>query len=179
MGKSTLVRAAVERRPDLVLSVSATTRAPRAGETDGVHYRFYDRATFEKMRDAGELLEWAEVHGEHLYGTPRAPVEEALAAGKKVLLEIDVQGARQVKDGRRDSVTIFVLPPTWEVLEGRLEGRGTEAAGAVARRLRTALRELASEDEFDERIVNDDLDESVAELLRIIDERNHTGGKSP
>lgn len=170
------MRAAVARRPGLVLSVSATTRPPRPGERDGSDYRFVDRAEFERAREAGEFLETAEVHGEHLYGTPRRPVDDALVDGRTVILEIDVQGARQVKRALRGAVTVFVLPPTWEVLEGRLQGRGTEPAEAVTRRMRSALRELAAEDEFDERLVNDDLDESVEELLRIIDERKGAPG---
>lgn len=152
----------------ILISVSATTRAPRPGEQDGRDYHFVSRSEFERMRDAGEFLEWAEVYG-GLYGTPRAQIEEARAAGRLLLLEIDVQGARAVRRAEPDALLIFVEPPTWEVLEQRLERRATEDQNSLALRLKTALKELAAADEFDRLLVNDDLEEAVKELLRVVD----------
>lgn len=168
VGKGTLVRALRERHPDVWLSVSATTRDPRPGEQDGVAYHFVSDAEFDRMIAQGELLEWAVVHGVHRYGTPRKPVEEHLAAGTPSILEIDLQGARQVRESMRDALFVFVEPPTWEALVARLEGRGTEDEHERTRRLETARAELAAASEFDVILVNDDLDIAVAELEHIV-----------
>jgi guanylate kinase len=166
----------LSRHPDLVLSVSATTRAPRPGEREGFEYYFVSRDEFERGRDAGELLEWADVYGE-LYGTPREPLKRALAAGKGVLLEIDVQGARSVKRAMPDALLIFVAPPSSEALEARLRARASESPDALKRRLDTALEELKAANEFDVTVVNDDLDRAIEELDRILFEPKE--GASP
>ena len=155
--------------PDVTLSVSATTRSPRPGELDGADYHFVDRGTFEAMAADGRLLEWAEYAG-NLYGTPRAPVEEAIAEGRVVLLEIEVQGALQVKERVPDALLVFLVPPSVEELERRLAGRGTEDAATVARRLGVAQRELAAKDAFDHVVVNDDLERCVAEVRDLIEQ---------
>lgn len=167
VGKTTLVKALVRRNPAFVLSVSATTRAPRAGEADGVDYRFLDRDEFARLRDAGEFLEWADVYGEW-YGTPRQAVEEARSQGKTVVLEIDVQGARAVKRAVPDALAVFVEPPNWETLEQRLERRATEDPASMAVRLRTALREVAAADDFDAVVANDRLGEAVENLEALV-----------
>jgi len=166
-GKSTLVarlRAAV---PGLGFSVSWTTRPPRPGEVDGREYRFPDEPRFRALAADGGLLEWAEVHG-RLYGTARADVEEALAAGRDLLLDIDVQGAEQVRRSGLPAVSILVLPPDRATLEARLRGRGTEDEATLARRLGNAAREVACWPEFDYVVVNDDLDRAVAGLVAIV-----------
>ena len=166
-GKSTLVarlRAAV---PGLGFSVSWTTRPPRPGEVDGREYRFPDEPRFRALAADGGLLEWAEVHG-RLYGTARADVEEALAAGRDLLLDIDVQGAEQVRRATLPSVSVFILPPDRATLEARLRGRGTEDEATIARRLGNAAREIARWVEFDCLVVNDDLDRASAELAAIV-----------
>lgn len=168
VGKTTLVHALLERRPGLALSISATTRPPRPGEVPDVDYRFVSRDSFERMRRAGQFLETADVHGE-LYGTPRGPVEEALAARRDVVLQIDVQGARAVKELVPGAVTIFVEPPSWEALEARLRSRRTEDEARVRVRLDTARRELAEAGLYEHRVVNDDLDRAVDEVDRILD----------
>jgi len=154
--------------PNLVFSVSHTTRAPRAGETDGVHYHFVDQAAFRAIRDlqATGFLEWAEVHG-NLYGTSLAEVEARQQAGCDVLLDIDVQGAAQVRQ-RSAPVTVFIAPPSLPVLEQRLRGRGTENEATIAKRLNNARKELASAGAYDYMIVNDQLDEAVESLRSII-----------
>lgn len=154
------------QRPDLWLSVSATTRHPRPGETDGVEYRFVDRAAFARMVETGDLLEWAEFAG-NLYGTPRAPVLERLAAGCPVLLELDLQGARQVRHAMPEALLIFLAPPSWEELVRRLVGRGTEPESVIAERLAMARSELAAEPEFDRTLVNTSVQDVVAELLAL------------
>ncbi len=159
----------LQRRPEIVLSVSATTRSARPGEQDGVNYRFIDDATFDRLISENAFLEWADVHGSR-YGTLRADVTEPLRAGKTVLLEIDVQGARSVRGAEPGALLVFVEPPGWDVLEERLRGRGTEAEDAVAVRLSNARREWAEADGFDVRIVNDDLESAVERLTRILDE---------
>lgn len=169
VGKSSVVAQLRAQRPDLVFSVSATTRAPRAGEIDGVHYRFVDHAGFESMIARGQLLEWAEFAG-HLYGTPAEPVEEALAAGNDVLLEIELQGARQVRDSAPGAIRVFLAPPSWEVLVDRLQGRRTESAEVIERRLATARVELAAEGEFDHTVVNASVEEAAADILGLLDE---------
>lgn len=173
VGKSTIVARLVERHPDYVVSVSATTRAPRPGEVEGREYRFVTREVFARMRDAGDLLEWAEVHGEW-YGTPRASVEEARAAGSTVILEIDVQGAREVKRAAPDALTVFVEPPDWETLERRLEERATEGPEQQARRRWTALKEVAAAQEFDVLLTNDRLEDAVRALEALV-ERTRKG----
>lgn len=162
---SAQIRAA---HPEVWISLSVTTRAPRPGEVDGMHYCFVDDARFDAMVQAGELLEWAVVHSSHRSGTPRRPVEEALAAGRTALLEIDLQGARQVREAMPDALFVFLAPPSWEELVRRLVGRGTESAEAQAQRLETAVRELAAESEFDATIVNVDVVTAAADLVRLM-----------
>lgn len=168
VGKSSVVTELRSRRPELVFSVSATTRAPRPGEIDGVHYHFVDRDRFESMIAGGQLLEWAEFAG-HLYGTPAAPVDQALAAGRDVLLEIELQGARQVRVNAPAALRVFLAPPSWQVLVDRLEGRRTESEEVIARRLATARVELAAEGEFDHAVVNDSVERAAQEVLSLLD----------
>lgn len=167
VGKGTVharVRAALR---DSVLSISVTTRRPRPGERDGVHYHFVDREDFDQLVGAGGLYEWAEYAGQS-YGTPRRPVRDAVAAGKVVVLDIELQGALQVKEQDPDALLIFLVPPSFEELERRLRQRGTEDDDAIERRLERAREELAEGDRFDVRIVNDDLERCVAEVLATI-----------
>jgi len=145
--------------------VSVTTRPPRTGEIDGVHYHFVDSVGFDRMVEAGELLEWAVVHGVHRYGTPRRPVEAALSQGRPALLEIDLQGARQVRRTMPGAFFVFLAPPSWDEMVRRLVGRGTETPDERARRLDTARDELAAEAEFDVTIVNDDVTRATDELV--------------
>ena len=166
VGKGTVSADIRARYPEVWLSVSATTRPPRPGEQDGRHYHFVDPATFDAMIASGELLEWAVVHGHHRYGTPRRAVEEALAAGRPALLEIDLQGARQVRRSMPESRFVFLAPPSWDELVRRLVGRGTETPEERERRLATATRELAAESEFDVTIVNDDVHRATDELVQ-------------
>ena len=154
--------------PDVWVSVSVTTRRPRPGEVDGVDYVFVDDAEFDRLIAAGDLLEWAEVHGVARYGTRRSAVEEHMAAGHPVLLEIDIQGARQVRKHLPEALLVFLAPPSSEELERRLVGRGTEDAGERARRLRTAEGELAAMKEFDVTIVNHDVATAAAELVDLL-----------
>jgi guanylate kinase len=168
VGKGTVARRILETNTDIVLSVSATTRQPRKGEIDGESYFFLSDAEFDRLIESGEMLEFAVVHGTHRYGTPRQPVLAAIEAGKNVLLEIDIQGASQVKEQMPEAITVFIAPPSWDELVRRLEGRGTEAAGEMQRRLATARIELQSQDQFDHVVVNDDVAkcaQSVVELL--------------
>nr|WP_255472073.1 guanylate kinase [Quadrisphaera setariae] len=165
VGKGTVAADVRARYPQVWLSVSATTRAPRPGEVDGVHYLFTSEADFDALVQEGQMLEWAVVHGRHRYGTPRGPVERALTAGTPVLLEIDLQGARQVKAVMPDAHFVFLAPPSWEELERRLVGRGTEGPEERERRLSTARVELAAEGEFDTTIVNDDVSRAADELV--------------
>ncbi|MFP5348042.1 MAG: guanylate kinase, partial [Actinomycetes bacterium] len=150
VGKGTVAADVRARYPEVWLSVSVTTRPARPGERDGVHYHFLDDATFDVMAAGGELLEWAVVHGRYRYGTPRRPVEEALAAGRPALLEIDLQGARQVRASMPDARFVFLAPPSWDELVRRLVGRGTEDRAEQERRLAKARVELAASCEFDE-----------------------------
>ena len=166
-GKTTLAHRLVAASDRFVFSISATTRAPRGGEQDGVDYYFVSDDNFEAMIDAGELAEWATVHG-RLYGTPRAALEAAALRGEHVVLDIDVQGARQIRDSVPDARLIFVLPPSVAVLMKRLTGRGTEGAGEVERRLRSALDELQAASEFEHRVVNDDLDRCLEQIEEIV-----------
>ncbi|PCN47915.1 guanylate kinase [Curtobacterium sp. 'Ferrero'] len=165
VGKGTVSAYIREHFPDVNLSVSATTRKPRPGEVDGVHYYFVDDAEFDRMIRDRELLEWATVHNSYRYGTPRPPIDRALDAGDRVMLEIDLQGARQVKDAMPEAVLVFLLPPSWEELVRRLIGRGTESPEEQARRLETAKVELAAQDEFDVKIVNSDVSTAAHEVV--------------
>ena len=167
VGKGSVVQVLRGRHPDVWLSVSVTTRPPRPGERDGVEYFFVDQAEFDRMVAAGELLE----HDAHLgasYGTPRGPVEDHLAQGTPVLLEIDLQGARQVRARMPDSQLVFLAPPSFDELARRLVGRGTEDAAAVRGRLDRARMELAAEDEFDVVVVNDDLEAAADRLVALM-----------
>ncbi|OYO24273.1 guanylate kinase [Enemella dayhoffiae] len=168
VGKGTLVAGLLARHPEVWLSTSVTTRAPRTGEVDGVHYHFISEAEFDQLLAADGLLEWALVHGSARYGTPRRPVEEAVAAGRTVLLEIELQGARQIRQSWPEASFIFVAPPNWDELVHRLEGRNTETAAQRERRLATARTELAAQDEFDHVIVNAELRQAVDELVGLI-----------
>ncbi|MBN9064715.1 MAG: guanylate kinase [Rhizobiales bacterium 65-9] len=169
-GKTTLTRALLDKDNSLHLSVSVTTRPRRANEVNGVHYHFLKSVReFEMKREAGELLEWAQVHGEHFYGTPREPVEKALMEGRDVLFDIDVQGAAQVtKAMRRDVASVFVLPPSVAELHRRLQRRAAEDETLIRRRLATARKEIARWSEYDYVIVNDDLDRAFSDLRAIL-----------
>lgn len=162
-GKTTLVRALVERHPEYRFSISYTTRGKRSTETDGEDYVFVDEAEFERLRSAGELLESARVF-DHYYGTSRSQVERYLEAGHDVILEIDWQGARQVRETMPDSVSVFILPPTREELERRLRGRRTDSESVIRRRLRDALSDMSHWAEFDYCIINENLERAVLEL---------------
>jgi guanylate kinase len=165
VGKGTVSADIRARYPEVWLSVSVTTRPHRPGERHGEHYWFVDEAEFDRMVGEGELLEWAVVHGRHRYGTPRRAVEEALAENRPTLLEIDLQGARQVRDTMPEALFVFLAPPSWEELVRRLVGRGTETAKERERRLHTARVELAAEKEFDVTIVNADVHQAADELV--------------
>ena len=167
VGKGTLVAALLQRHPQIWLSISATTRAPRAGELDGQHYFFLSRPQFEADVAADGLLEWAEFAG-NCYGTPRRPVEEQLAAGRPVLLEIELEGARQVRRSFPSGFQIFIQPPSFEELERRIRGRGTDSEEAITRRLERARVEIAAADEFDAQLVNADLDQALLELEQLM-----------
>jgi len=169
VGKSTVVRCLRERVPDLHFSVSATTRAPRPGEVDGVDYHFVSPERFQQLIDQGALLEWAEIHGGlHRSGTLADPVRAAAAAGHPVLIEVDLAGARSVKKAMPEAITVFLAPPSWADLEARLVGRGTETPEAMQRRLQTAQVELAAQDDFDEVVVNRRLESACAELVSLL-----------
>ena len=167
VGKTTVARALVEQSPDLAFSVSATTRSARPGERPGVDYYFVARSEFESMIEQGLLLEWAEVHGE-LYGTPEANLEAAERDGEQLILDIDVQGAAQMVAARPDTVTIFLLPPSFGVLMERLRGRGSEDASRLRRRMETARSELEAMSAFQYMVVNDRLEEAVGRIRSII-----------
>jgi guanylate kinase len=167
-GKTTLTRNLLEQEENVSLSISVTTRERRPSEIEGVHYFFLSKRRFENMRDSGELLEWAEVHG-NFYGTPREPVEKALAEGRDVLFDIDWQGTRQLLEKMRDDVvTVFVLPPTAEELKARLERRAEDSKAIIAQRLQNAFEEIAHWREYDYILVNRDLDKSFARLRAIL-----------
>lgn len=168
VGKGTVATYIQNHEADILISVSATTRLPRVGEVDGVNYFFVDDAQFDQMVADGEFLEWARVHNAFRYGTPRKPVEEALAAGKRVLLEIDLQGARMVKEKMPSAYRVFLMPPSWDELVRRLTGRGTEGPEEQARRLETAKVELASVPEFDAVVVNDDVARAAREVVSLM-----------
>ncbi|GAA0465213.1 guanylate kinase [Streptomyces sp. NPDC046215] len=167
VGKSTVVAHMRKAHPEVWLSVSATTRKPRPGERDGVHYFFVDDEEFDKLVANGELLEWAEFAGNR-YGTPRQAVLDRLAAGEPVLLEIDLQGARQVRTSMPEALLVFLAPPSWEELVRRLTGRGTESPEVIERRLAAAKVELAAESEFDVTLVNTSVEDVARELLALL-----------
>jgi guanylate kinase len=171
VGKGTVSAHVREHFPEVWVSVSATTRRPRPGEVDGVHYHFVDADEFARMERDGELLESAVVHGRNSYGTPRGPVLEALAQHRMALLEIDLQGARQVRQSMPEALFVFLAPPSWDELVRRLVGRGTEDEEERARRLETARVEMAAEKEFDVTIVNDDVRRAAEELVSLM--RSH------
>ncbi len=168
VGKGTVSAEIRARYPEVWLSVSTTTRPPRPSEVEGVHYHFVDDATFDRMIAEGAFLEWALVHGRNRYGTPRQPVLDHLAAGQPALLEIDLQGARQVRETMSGARFVFLAPPSWEELVRRLVGRGTEGPDERERRLATARVELAAESEFDHVIVNDEVSLATDELVRLM-----------
>jgi guanylate kinase len=169
VGKSTVVRCLREHVADLFFSVSATTRAPRPGEVDGVDYHFISAQAFQQLIDSGALLEWAEIHrGLHRSGTPAEPVRDATAAGRPVLIEVDLAGARAVKEVLPEALSVFLAPPSWEALEQRLAGRGTETPEVMERRLATARAELAAQNDFDVVVVNRRLEAACAELVSLL-----------
>jgi guanylate kinase len=169
VGKSSVVRRLRADLPELFFSVSATTRDPRPGEVDGRDYRFVGADCFDRLIERGELLEWAEIHGGlQRSGTPRRPVEEALACGRPVLVEVDLQGARTIKATLPEAVTVFLEPPSFDELARRLRGRGTESEEQFGRRLDTARAELAARGEFDVAVVNDDLTAVTARLVELL-----------
>jgi guanylate kinase len=169
VGKSSVVRCLRERIPNLHFSVSVTTRAPRPGEVDGVDYHFVSAARFQQLIDQGALLEWAEIHGGlQRSGTLAEPVRAAIAAGLPVLIEVDLAGARAVKRAMPEVIAVFLAPPSWEDLEARLIGRGTETPEAMQRRLDTARTELAAQHDFDEVVVNTRLESACAELVSLL-----------
>jgi guanylate kinase len=167
VGKGTLLRHLRQRHPHLYLSTSATTRQPRPGEVNGKDYYFVSRAEFEQMIEKGELLEWAEFAGNY-YGTPRQPVEVQIERGNQVILEIELNGARQVAQSFPEALKIFIMPPSPDELERRIRDRGQDDDAAIARRLDRARVELAAADEFDVQIVNDDLEHAIAELEAVL-----------
>jgi guanylate kinase len=167
VGKGTLIKMLLERFPNLALSVSATTREPREGEVDGRDYHFLTEEQFQERRDAGDFLEFATYSGNH-YGTLNSELDRCLQKGRSVVLEIEVNGAGQVRAARPDSVQIFIAPPDPAVLRERLSGRGTDSAEAIDKRLKTAEQELAAQDDFNHLIVNGDLDQAATELESIV-----------
>ncbi len=181
VGKGTVAAYVRENDPEILHSVSVTTRPPRPGEVHGTHYFFIDNETFDRMLAGDELLEWATVHNKFRYGTPRKPVIEASRLGTAMLLEIDLQGARQVRASMPEAHLVFLEPPSWDELVHRLAGRGTEDEAERARRLETAKVELAAADEFDAVIVNDQVPRAAAKLVEVIRAAasEHAGGASP
>jgi guanylate kinase len=169
VGKSTVVRCLRDRIPELHFSVSVTTRAPRPGEVDGVDYTFVSAQRFQQLIDDGALLEWADIHGGlHRSGTPAEPIRAATEAGRPVLIEVDLAGARAVKKAMPEAITVFLAPPSWEDLERRLTGRGTETAEVMARRLATARDEMAAQNDFDIVVVNAELESACTELVSLL-----------
>ena len=163
VGKGTLVQILLQRHPEIYLSISTTTRSPRPGETYGEHYYFVSRTDFEKMISDRHLLEWAEFAGNY-YGTPRLPVEQQIAEGKTVLLEVELDGANQISTSCPDALRIFILPPSFSALEQRLRDRATDSSSAINSRLKRAQIEIASAGEFDVQITNDDLETALHQL---------------
>ena len=168
VGKGTVVDYIVNNFPGIHLSVSATTREPRPGEVDGKNYFFLTHEEFDNLIDNGEMLEYATVHGLNKYGTPRKPVIEALNRGEHVILEIDIQGARQVRQTMPEAKFIFIGPPSWDELVRRLTGRGTESAEEQAKRLESARGELAAQGEFDHVVINDEVARCAAEVVELM-----------
>ena len=168
VGKGTVVKYILEHYPNVHLSVSATTRAPRPGEVEGESYYFLTHEQFDAMIAAGDMLEYAVVHGQNKYGTPKQPVVAALAAGRQVILEIDIQGARQVKKAWPEAKLVFIAPPSWDELVSRLKGRGTETAEEQARRLETAKLEISAQDEFDYVVINDEVARCASEVVDLM-----------
>lgn len=166
-GKSTVVNHLLKKMPDLVYSISYTTRPPRGGEQNGKEYCFVDESTFKRLVNEGFFAEWAEVHGA-LYGTPRLELENAIAAGKNVVLDIDVQGGMALKKRYPQAVTIFLAPPSFEELKERLSGRKTDSQATVAKRLENATREMGFKDRYEHCIVNDDLKRACGEIAAIV-----------
>jgi guanylate kinase len=168
VGKGSVAAEIRQRHPEIWISVSATTRPARPGEVNGVHYWFVSDAEFDGLVERGEMLEWAVVHQKARYGTPRGPVEEALAAGRPAMLEIDLQGARQVRETMPDALFVFLKPPSWDELVRRLVGRGTENEEERTRRLDTARLELAAEQEFDVSVVNHEVRDAADQLVALM-----------
>jgi len=168
VGKGTVVAELRRRYPDLFVSISATTRKPRPGEVDGVHYHFVSAEEFDTLVANGQMLEWALVHGVHRYGTPRGPVQNQLDAGRPALLEIDLAGARQVRRAMPLARLVFLAPPSWDELVRRLTGRGTEDPEEQGRRLATARTEMEAADEFDHVVINDTVASATAQLERLM-----------
>ncbi|MFM1784071.1 MAG: guanylate kinase [Actinomycetota bacterium] len=168
VGKGSIVRQILGSESDFVHSVSATTRQPRPGEVEGVDYHFVSRSEFERLIAENELLEYAVVHGSNYYGTPLQEVTNAEALGKHLIMEIDLQGARQLRERVSNLLTVFVHPPSWEELERRLRGRGTESEEQIQRRLETARLEIAAAGEFDHEVVNTDLAETAQEVVNLV-----------
>jgi guanylate kinase len=166
-GKSTLISLLLERHPDLMFSISCTTRAPRPGDIPGVTYHFLSIPEFRSGIEANQFLEWAEVHGNY-YGTSRIPIESAIRKGRTILLDIDVQGAKIVKEKLPEAITVFIVPPSQEVWIQRLRGRGTDSPESIELRIKNGLKELESKDWFDFQIVNDNLEKAYTELERLI-----------
>ncbi len=176
-GKGTVVRQVLKRRPDILLSISATTRPARPGERNGVDYRFISEPEFLALRDRGEFLESALVYGNY-YGTPRGPVEAALGSGRDVLAELDIQGAASIKRAKADAVLIFIEPPSLDELSLRLRGRGTEAPEALSQRLKAAYEEVKRKAHYDHIVVNDEVERAANELLRILEEESSGRGRT-
>lgn len=168
VGKGTVVRHILSHFPEIRVSVSATTRPPRPGEKDGVDYFFVSESQFDQMITESALLEYATVHGKFRYGTPKEPIERALKAGQQVILEIDLQGARQVKKALPSALAIFIAPPSWEELVRRLSLRATESREEQEKRLETARVELAAKDEFDAIVINDDVAKCAHEVVELM-----------
>jgi guanylate kinase len=179
VGKGTVIQRELEIDPNVVLSVSVTTRKPRPGEVDGVDYRFVSEEEFDRLVAADDLLEWAVIFGHHRSGTPSGPVEAARSEGRHVLLEIDVQGARQVRERAPDAILIFLAPPSLEELERRLRGRGTEVEAQLEARLATAREELAEASGFDHVVVNDEVNKAAEEIARILQGHAGTAPRTP
>jgi guanylate kinase len=168
VGKGTVVGRLRQEHPEIFVSVSATTRPPRPGEIDGWHYMFVSAEEFDELAETDALLEWAVVHGTHRYGTPKAPLLAALASGRQAILEIDLQGARQVRESWPSARFVFLAPPSWDELVRRLVGRATESEAQRDRRLETARAEMAAIDEFDEVVVNGDVEQAVKQLVDLV-----------
>ncbi|WIK65088.1 guanylate kinase [Gleimia hominis] len=168
VGKGTVVKYLVEHYPQVYLSISATTRSPRVGEVDGRSYHFITRDDFDRRIERGDFLEWATVHRKHKYGTLRGPIERALRQGRPALLEIDLEGARQVRTQMPGAQFVFIAPPSWDELVARLRGRGSESEEQMRTRLETARIEMAAKDEFDHVLVNDEVEDTAQALASVM-----------